>query len=70
MSIASKIKAREWVSNVDDERGIGNSIIVTLKDGICFECEPGCGVRGFDTMADAERETRVSNVYEEIKGEV
>lgn len=67
MSIASKIKAREWVANVDDERSIGHGIIVTLKDGFCFESEPGCGVRGFDTMVDAEKETRVSNVYEEIK---
>jgi len=37
----------------DDERGIGNSLIVTLKPGWEFADDPGCGTMGFDTVKDA-----------------
>lgn len=56
-----------WISAVDDERGIGNSIIVTLKREWEFESEePGCGVKVFDTVAEvragcARREVRPSS---------
>jgi hypothetical protein len=48
-------RIEEW----DDERGIGNSLIVTLKPGWRFE-EPGEHVRGFDTVAEARREVKLS----------
>lgn len=41
--------------HVDDEREIGNSIIVTLADGWFFAEDPDCGVQGFDTVTDARR---------------
>ena len=48
------IRKHAWISHVDDERGIGNAIIVTLKREWEFCSEgPGCGVKGFDTVADA-----------------
>ena len=42
------IRKLPHVLAVDDERSIGNSIIVTLKTPFCFMTEKGCGVRGFD----------------------
>lgn len=41
-------KVQHW----DDERGIGNSLIVTLKKGWRFD-ERGEHVRGFDTVREA-----------------
>ncbi len=64
MKTLEKIKARPHVAFVDDERNIGNSLIVTLVKGYCFKAEPGCGVRGYDTVTEAERESRASEVYQ------
>lgn len=47
------IRKLPHVAHVDDERGIGNSIIVTLKNEFCFAAEPDYGVRGFDTVREA-----------------
>lgn len=44
-------KIEHW----DDERGIGNSLIVTLKKGWRFE-DRGEHVRGFDTKKEAMQE--------------
>lgn len=56
---------RSWVEYVDDERNIGNGIIITLKEGWCFRLDPGCGVRGFDTWREVvEGCTRKSVVHE------
>lgn len=49
------IRALPHVDFVDDERAIGNSIIVTLAAGWEFVAEPGCGVRGFDTVSEARQ---------------
>lgn len=57
------IRKLPHVHAVDDERSLGNSIIVTLKEPYCFKTEKGCGVRGFDTVAEARRECAVANVY-------
>ncbi len=57
------IRARPHVSHVDDERELGNSIIVTLRDGYYFSADPGCGVRGFDSIKEAEQGTRSARVY-------
>lgn len=48
------IRKLPHVSAVDDEREDGSSIIVTLKPEweFCSE-DPGCGVKGFDTVAAA-----------------
>lgn len=51
------IRALPWISAVDDERP-DSSIIVTLVQAWEFTDEPGCGVRGFDTVARARLETR------------
>lgn len=64
MKTLEKIKARPHVMAVDDERGMGNSLIVTLNEPYCFQYDPGCGVRGFDTVAEAEAETRANKVYQ------
>jgi hypothetical protein len=56
------LETRLWVKHIDDERSLGNSIIVTLDDGFCFMDEKGCGVRGYDTVAEVEKDTRFSNV--------
>lgn len=57
MNAMQKIQAREWVMFVDDERNLDNGIIVTLKEGWEFTMDRGCGVRGFDTMSEALKET-------------
>lgn len=57
-----KIRTRPHVAFVDDERELGNSIVVTLEAGYCFAADPGCGVRGFDTITEAEVGTRASQV--------
>ena len=50
-------KIKHW----DDERDIGNSLIVTLHYGWRFG-EDGEHVRGFDTKSDAMREVRGAKV--------
>lgn len=62
MSTITKISNRLWVAHIDDERADGNSIIVTLDDDYVFDDERDCGVRGFDTLKDAERGTRLDCV--------
>ena len=50
MTTLEKLKTqRPWIEIIDDERDIGNSIIVTLAKGWEFVNERGCGVQGFDT---------------------
>ena len=46
------LATRPWVAFIDDERHLDNSIIVTLANGYEFVDEKGCGVRGFDTVAE------------------
>ena len=55
---------RPWIANVDDERDLDHGIIVMLKDGWFFKADPGCGTRGFDTIAEAKAGTTKSEVYE------
>jgi len=56
------LATRRWIAHIDDERGEGNSIIVTLKKGWDFEDEKGCGVRGFETVAEVKAETTKARV--------
>lgn len=57
------IRALPHVAFVDDERAIGNAIIVTLKPGYEYRAEPGCGVRGFDTVRETVAGCRASAVF-------
>lgn len=45
------------IESVDDEWGIGNSLIVTLKPGWRFE-DMGEQLRGYDTKKEAMQEVR------------
>jgi len=56
------LETRLWVKHIDDERNLGNSIIVTLDEDYCFANEQGCGVRGYDKVADVEKDTRFANI--------
>lgn len=59
----SALKAkRPWIAHIDDERDIENGIIVTLATGYTFTADPGCGVRGFDTMTEVRAGTRKQDV--------
>lgn len=49
------------IENWDDERSIGNSLIVTLKRGWRFE-DLAEHVRGFDTKREAMQEVRAAKV--------
>ena len=55
MKTFSKIlSTRLWVKYIDDERGDGNSIIVTLDSDYVWDDERDCGVRGFrPALADS-----------------
>jgi hypothetical protein len=57
------LDTRPWVAHIDDERSEGNSIIVSLKSDWFFVAENRGGVRGFDTVREAEEGTRKSAVY-------
>lgn len=48
------------IQHWDDERSIGNSLIVTLIKGKQFSADIGTGehVRGFDTIKEAMSEVR------------
>jgi hypothetical protein len=49
----TKLSRHSRVEIVDDERSIGNSIIITLKQGWTFEPGIDNRVGGADTMKDA-----------------
>ncbi|KVO15160.1 hypothetical protein WJ74_10940 [Burkholderia ubonensis] len=66
-TMIERIESRAWVAHVDDERDAGNGYMVMLANGYDFADDPGCGVRGFDTLREAEIETRRSNVIESTK---
>jgi hypothetical protein len=60
------LATRHWIAHIDDERGDGNSIIVTLEKGWDFEDEKGCGVRGFDTVAEVKAGTARHQVVQRV----
>lgn len=65
-SVSDLLSKRNWISHIDDERDLGNSIIVTLKKGWNFQDGDKEGVRGFDTLAEVKKSTIASNVF--LKG--
>lgn len=56
------LDTRAWIAHIDDERNLGNSIIVTLDKDYVFMDERNCGVRGYDTIAEVEMDTRFKNI--------
>ena len=62
-AINKLIASRPWIAHIDDEREIGNSIIVTLHEPYCFINDPTCGVRGFDTFAELRADTTKHDIY-------
>ena len=61
-SISKILATRPWVRHVDDERGDGSGFIVTLATGFDFADDPGCGVKGFDTVREVLEGTSKSSV--------
>lgn len=57
------LATRPWVAHIDDERGEGNSIIVTLDEDWVWDDEKDCGVRGFETVKEVEQGTRRNCVF-------
>lgn len=53
----------KYVEHWDDERDIGNGIIITLHYGYSFENAEHCGVMGFDTVTEAKARTRRKAIY-------
>jgi hypothetical protein len=61
-----KVRAMPYVMAVDDERGYGGSIIVTLHEPYCFVDDPTCGTKGCDTVKEALDYCHPSNIYKEL----
>jgi hypothetical protein len=61
-TISQLLNKRCWIAHIDDERELDNSIIVTLAKGWDFSDEAGCGVRGFDSIAELRSGTAKSSV--------
>lgn len=62
-SMFGLVRSRQHVASVDDERSLGNGIIVKLRNGFSFLGKPGCSVRDFENIYEAERGTRTMRVY-------
>ena len=60
MKLIDQLRNHKNVEFADDERAIGNGIIITLNEGLAFEADVDCGVRGFDTLTDALAEVRTA----------
>ena len=60
-------QSRTWIAHIDDERGDGSSIIVTLAKNFDFADDPGCGVKGFDTVTEVRAGTREVDVVQRQK---
>lgn len=65
-TIDNLLATRRWIAHIDDERNIDNGIIVTLAEGWEFVADRGCGVRGFDTMAEVNAGTKKSEVNQRV----
>lgn len=61
-TLKTLLASRPWIAFIDDERSIGNSIIVTLANNYDFKNDPGCGVQGFDTISEVKTGTTKSSV--------
>jgi hypothetical protein len=61
-TIAICLEKRPWIAYIDDEREIGNSIIVTLTSGWMFKDGEAGGVRGFDSIREMKTGTARNHV--------
>ena len=61
-TLQTLINNRLWIAHIDDERKIGNSIIVTLDKNYVFMDDKNCGVRGYDSIKELELGTRFVNI--------
>jgi len=59
----SKNRIPKTVEHWDDERAIGNGVIVTLHYGWSFEHMNHEGVRGFDTVREALSASAQKRLY-------
>lgn len=50
------------IAHIDDERNIGNNIIVTLNKHWYWADEVNCGVRGFDTITELKEGVKSKNM--------
>ena len=57
------LRVAAHIEDWSDERRIGNGIIVTLVPGFSFDWATHEGVRGFDTLTEARRETRRKHIH-------
>lgn len=51
------------IEHFDDERSLGNGVIVTLALGWSFYHSEHLGVMGFDTVTEARQATRKKELY-------
>ncbi len=64
MNAIEKLKNNPKIAYVDDERYIGNGIIITLMDGYCWENDTSTGTMGFDNVREAQWE--VANMIKQL----
>lgn len=53
----------KYIQYFDDERKIGNGVIVTLHYGWSFEAKEHSGVKGFDTVSKAIEASKRKNIF-------
>jgi len=63
-ALGKLIETRPWIASIDtDEPG---NWIVTLHEPWCFYLDPGCGVRGFDSLSEVKKSTTALDVYQKV----
>lgn len=63
MSTMALLRSHERVEIVDDERSMGNSIIVTLRQGWTFSPGEDNRVSGEDTVRDALAMVKAAHAF-------
>lgn len=63
LHLKKKYKLPKWVWTWDDEREIGNPIMIGLHYGYSFEPDEHEGIRSFDTVSEARTGVQKKNVY-------
>jgi len=63
MTLMSQLKKNPRVEIVDDERSMGNGIIITLKQGWSFDPMQDNRVAGADTIIEAVRLPEIARAY-------
>jgi len=63
MSTLDKLRRHPRVEIVDDERSIGNGVIVTLRQGWTFDALQDNRVGGGDTIKDAYEAVRYAKPF-------